>query len=216
MMKDEIIILCTSLKIWTNWNLRYIFCIFYRKGRRRFRSNTIFRLNISSVDLPKQSIWLLQDTQNCRLRMHRECRERFLCHRGLVIPTRIRARAWRTCRDACWDRKLAVSFKVCGGENVPGMLYPQFCVSGKRLILCWNLWDWARLCRLVSGWRAAQRRQVLGHVNKCLSINTGFNIDFVSLVSAHSYRRGFILISGTSILIILENWQLMERPKLGL
>ena len=52
--------------------------------------------------------------------MHRECRERFPRHRGLAIPTCIMARVWRTCRDACRDRLLAVSFEVGGGEKVPG------------------------------------------------------------------------------------------------
>ena len=42
-------------------------------------------------------------------------------HRELAIPTCITARAWRTCRDVCRDRKLAVSFEVGGGENVPGL-----------------------------------------------------------------------------------------------
>ena len=49
--------------------------------------------------------------------MHRECRERFPRHRGLVIPTCITARVWRTWRDACRDRYLAVSFEVGGGEK---------------------------------------------------------------------------------------------------
>ena len=48
-------------------------------------------------------------------------------HRGLAIPTCITARAWRTCRDACRDRQLAVSFKVGGGENVPGI--PGACAT---------------------------------------------------------------------------------------
>ena len=51
----------------------------------------------------------------------RECREHFPCNRGLTISTSITARAWRTCRDACQDRWLAVSFEVDGGENVPGI-----------------------------------------------------------------------------------------------
>ena len=37
----------------------------------------------------------------------------------LAIPTCITARAWRTCRDACRDRWLAISFEVGDGENVP-------------------------------------------------------------------------------------------------
>ena len=59
--------------------------------------------------------------------MCRECRERFLRHRRLAIPTCITARAWCTCRDACRDRSLAVSFGVGGGENVPGI--PGACAT---------------------------------------------------------------------------------------
>ena len=40
---------------------------------------------------------------------------------GLAIPTFSTACSWRTCRDACWDRELTVSFEVGGGENVPGI-----------------------------------------------------------------------------------------------
>ena len=39
-----------------------------------------------------------------RVRMRRECRERFPRHRGWAIPTCITARASRTCRDAFRDR----------------------------------------------------------------------------------------------------------------
>ena len=70
---------------------------------------------------------LLPDTQNYRLRMRRECRERFPRHRGLAIQTCITARAWRTCRDACRDRQLAVSLEVGDGENVPGI--PGACTT---------------------------------------------------------------------------------------
>ena len=54
--------------------------------------------------------------------MRRECWERFSRHRGLAIPTCIKARASRTCRDACWDGLLAVSFEAGVAENVPGIL----------------------------------------------------------------------------------------------
>ena len=70
--------------------------------------------------------------------MRQDCRERFPRHRGLAIPTCITARASHTCRDACRDRLLAVSFEVGGGENAPGI--PGACtthifyVSGKRPI----------------------------------------------------------------------------------
>ena len=36
----------------------------------------------------------------------------------LAIPIYIMARVWCTCRDACRDGSLAVSFKVGSGENV--------------------------------------------------------------------------------------------------
>ena len=39
-----------------------------------------------------------------RVRVRRECRERFPRHRGYAIPTYIMARATSTCRDACWGR----------------------------------------------------------------------------------------------------------------
>ena len=67
--------------------------------------------------------------------MRRECRDRFPRHRDLAIPTCITAPALRTCRDACRDRELAVSFEVGGGENAPGN--PQVYVSGKRPLV----WD---------------------------------------------------------------------------
>ena len=40
----------------------------------------------------------LPDTQNCGLRMHRECRERFSRHSGLATPT------WITARDVMHAR----------------------------------------------------------------------------------------------------------------
>ena len=82
---------------------------------------------------------------NYGLCMRWECWERLPCHSGLAIPKRIRARAWRTCRDACRDRYLAVSLEVGGGENVPGI--PGACatqdfaylVRGPWLTPCWIL-----------------------------------------------------------------------------
>ena len=60
----------------------------------------------------------------------RECRERFPRHPRLAIPTCITAGAWRTCRAACRDRWLAVSFEVGGRENVPGI--PDACATHKK------------------------------------------------------------------------------------
>ena len=51
--------------------------------------------------------------------MRREGRERFPRIRVLAIPTCITARAWRTCRDACRDRYLAISVEVGGGKTFP-------------------------------------------------------------------------------------------------
>ena len=59
--------------------------------------------------------------------MRRECRECFPLHRELAIRTCITARAWRACRDTCRDLKLAVSFEVGGGENIPGI--PGACAN---------------------------------------------------------------------------------------
>ena len=70
--------------------------------------------------------------------MRRECRERFPRHRRWAIPTCITARASRTCRDACRDRQLAVSFEIGGGgkrsRHSRRMRNLQFYVSGKRPI----------------------------------------------------------------------------------
>ena len=55
--------------------------------------------------------------------------KRFPHHRGLAIPTCTTARAWRTCRDACRDRYLAVSFEFGGGENVLGIPGPGACAK---------------------------------------------------------------------------------------
>ena len=73
-----------------------------------------------------------------RVRMRRECRERFPRHQGETVPTCITARASRTSRDACRDRKLMVSFEVGGGRKRSRYSRrtrnPQFYESGKRLI----------------------------------------------------------------------------------
>ena len=73
-----------------------------------------------------------------RVRMRQEFRERFPRHRRWAIPTCITARASRTCRDACWDRQLAVSFEIGGGgkrsRHSRRMHNLQFYVSGKRPI----------------------------------------------------------------------------------
>ena len=73
-----------------------------------------------------------------RVRMRRECRERFPRHRRWAIPTCITARASRTCRDACRDRQLSVSFEIGGGgkrsRHSRRMRNLQFYVSGKRPI----------------------------------------------------------------------------------
>ena len=49
------------------------------------------------------SLWVFCQIRKLR-RMHREFRERFPRHRGLVIPTSITAHAWQSCRERCRDR----------------------------------------------------------------------------------------------------------------
>ena len=77
-----------------------------------------------------------------RVRMRRECRERFPRHRRWAIPTCITARASRTCRDACRDRQLSVSFEIGGGgkrsRHSRCMRNLQFYVSGKRPMELWG------------------------------------------------------------------------------
>ena len=65
--------------------------------------------------------------------MHRECWERYPRNCGLAIPTCITARAWRTSRDACRNRLLAVSVAFDGGENVPGI--PGTCATRNFMFL---------------------------------------------------------------------------------
>ena len=74
-----------------------------------------------------RALGLLPDTLKCGLRMHRGCREHFLRHRGLAIPTYIMARVRHTCCDVCRDSKLVVSFEISGRENVPGI--PGACAT---------------------------------------------------------------------------------------
>ena len=71
--------------------------------------------------------------------MRRECRECFPRHRGLAILTCITTRAWRTCRDACRDRYIAVSFEVGGGENLAGI--PGTCATRNFTYLVRGPWE---------------------------------------------------------------------------
>ena len=82
---------------------------------------------IETTSFTAHLMGLLPDTYTCGFCMRRECRERIPHHRGLAIPTCITARASRTCRDACWDRLLAVSLDIGGGDNVPGI--PSACAT---------------------------------------------------------------------------------------
>ena len=89
--------------------------------------------------MPHCFMGLSPDTQNCWLRMRRECRERFPCYCGLAIPICITARAWRTCRDACRDRWLAVSLK-----SVAGKTFPAFPAHTHLTVL--RIWQEANVC----------------------------------------------------------------------
>ena len=88
------------------------------------------------------SIWdktdhgpLARYIKNCRLRIRRECRERFPRHRRLAIPTCITARA-----------SLAVSFEVGGRENVHSI--PGACTTRNFTYLVRCPWYETRLCRI--------------------------------------------------------------------
>ena len=67
----------------------------------------------------------------------------FSRHRRLAIPAYIRARASRTYRDACRDRKLADYFGVGAGEDVPGI--PGACATRNFTYLvrgpCYTRWE---------------------------------------------------------------------------
>ena len=98
-------------------------------------------VSLNGLFLPRsKSLWWahgpLARYVKLRVRMPRECRERFPRHRRWAIPTCITARASRTCRDACRDRQLLVSFEIGGGgkrsRHSRRMRNLQFYVSGKR------------------------------------------------------------------------------------
>ena len=78
--------------------------------------------------------------------MRRKCRERFPRDGGLAIRTCITARASRTCRDACRDRWLEVSFEVSGGKNAPGI--PCACTVHNFTYLVRGPWVCAMYCIL--------------------------------------------------------------------
>ena len=83
---------------------------------------------------------LLPNTSNCGCACAGNAGNVFSATAGKQkkMPTCITACAWRTCRDACRDRYLAVSFEFGGGgkrsRHSRHMRNPQFCVSGKRPI----------------------------------------------------------------------------------
>ena len=86
-------------------------------------------------------VWHGPFTRYVRLRVGHApgMRERFPRHRWLAIPTCITPRASRTCRDACRDHQLAVSFEVGGGENVPGI--PGACANHDCTYLARGPWQ---------------------------------------------------------------------------
>ena len=114
--------------------------VYYHK-KQIIRSLAVFLLNRhSSIRRVDISHGPFARYVKLRVRMRRECRERFPRHRRWAIPTCITARAWRTCRDACRDRQLSVSFEIGGGgkrsRHSRRMRNLQFYVSGKRPITC--------------------------------------------------------------------------------
>ena len=102
--------------------------------------------------------WTSWQIRKIPVRMRRECRERFPRQRRWAIPTCITARASRTCRDACRDRWLAVSFEMGAGgkrsRHSRRMRNLQFYISGKRPIypIChspeWHICRWSDTCHM--------------------------------------------------------------------
>ena len=131
----------------------------------------------------------LQWNDAWRLSMRRKFRERFPRHHGLAIPTCITARAWRTWRDACRDRKQAVCFEVSGGEkrsrHSRGMRNPQFYVSGIRPIeevpFC--------VCVYVCYIRIVRSRMPQSPpISKCPGCYSSFNLEMA--MELHTKLRG--------------------------
>ena len=94
-------------------------------------------------------------------------RKRLPRHHGLAIPACITARAWRTCRDACQNRSLVVSFEVGGGENVPGI--PGACATRNFTYLSRGSFRWnhfMRITQLIFNLSYPNARMYLTHVNE--------------------------------------------------
>ena len=126
-----------------NWNQNVIVTIFFTmyvvngeikccRQKDNFLRNQLQKTNHHPCDIRRPLCDChrpLDRYVNCWLRMHRECCELLFRHGRLAIPTCVTARAWRTCRDACWDRWLAVAGKC--SRHSRRMPNPQFYVSGK-------------------------------------------------------------------------------------
>ena len=111
---------------------------------------------------------LLPDTWNCGLRMRRECSEPHQC--GLAIPTCIMARVWRTCRDACRDRRWrGERWRGKRSRHSKRMRNPQFYVSGTRPMAS----DFCKICwpGAVNA-STAPRMRLLGHVNMIVTLKS--------------------------------------------
>ena len=95
--RGALIFLCACANDWANHR-----CAGDRRRHRAHYDVTVICIVIG-LYWTLCDMCLLPDTLNSGLCMRWECRECFPCHRWLVIPTCIKARAWRTCRDACRD-----------------------------------------------------------------------------------------------------------------
>ena len=96
---------------------------------------------------------LLPDTQNCGLRMRRECRERFPRHRRLAIPTCITARAHARCMPVSLSRGFLWSrWREKRSRHSRRMRNPQICVSGKRPMAIYRIWVRSWNCGCLVTW----------------------------------------------------------------
>ena len=112
----------------------------------------------------------------------------FKGNRELAIPACIKARAWRTCRDACQDCLLAVAGKTF--PAFPAHAHPQFDVFRKRPIDCEPNLD-------------KHIAEKVNNTTRMINIITKFIIvNEVSLV--HTQHRASLVITNRTYVLLYE------------
>ena len=132
--------------------------------------------------------------------MLRECRERFSRHHWLAIPTYITARASRRCRDACWGHKIAVSFEVGSGENVPSI--PGACATRNFTYLVRG--PWCVICGFIV-WSTPCIDIVT------LSITSYYKHYENVFAKTRKQNNAKILLYKWRLIVYLESWKMSNR-----